>query len=123
MLMGIVTKNAILLVDSANAKRREGQDLAAALVHAGEVRLRPITMTTLATIFGMIPIALGIGAGGEGRAPMARAVIGGLLTSTLLTLLVVPVIYSYLEGFTGRRLARAARQQTPASTVPEASSS
>lgn len=102
MLMGIVTKNAILLVDSANAERRSGRDLATALVHAGEVRLRPIAMTTMATIFGMIPIALGLGAGGEARAPMARAVIGGLVTSTLLTLLVVPVVYSYLEGFKDR---------------------
>ncbi len=100
MLMGIVTKNAILLVDSANDQRRAGQNLWDALIHAGEVRLRPIAMTTFATIFGMLPIALGIGAGGAARAPMARAVIGGLMTSTLLTLLVVPVIYSYLEEFT-----------------------
>ncbi|MHB8523312.1 MAG: efflux RND transporter permease subunit [Limisphaerales bacterium] len=99
MLMGIVTKNAILLVDSANDQQRAGQDMWTALIHAGEVRLRPIVMTTMATIFGMLPIALGLGAGGAGRAPMARAVIGGLMTSTLLTLLVVPVIYSYLEEF------------------------
>ena len=99
MLMGIVTKNAILLIDSANERRREGQTVHDALVHAGEVRLRPIVMTTLATIFGMLPIAFGLGAGGEGRAPMARAVIGGLITSTFLTLLVVPVVYTYLESF------------------------
>ena len=99
MLMGIVTKNAILLIDSANERRREGQNLHDALVHAGEVRLRPIIMTTLATIVGMLPIAFGLGAGGEGRAPMARAVIGGLITSTFLTLLVVPVVYIYLEEF------------------------
>jgi hydrophobic/amphiphilic exporter-1 (mainly G- bacteria), HAE1 family len=99
MLMGIVTKNAILLIDSANEFRREGMDIVSALVHAGEDRLRPIMMTTLATVFGMLPIALGVGAGGSSRAPMARAVIGGLLTSTLLTLLVVPVVYTYLEEF------------------------
>ena len=98
MLMGIVTKNAILLIDSANDHRRQGQSVHDALIHAGEVRLRPIVMTTLATIFGMLPIALGLGAGGEGRAPMARAVIGGLLTSTFLTLLIVPVAYTYLES-------------------------
>lgn len=112
MLMGIVTKNAILLVDSANELQREGQNTRDALIHAGEVRLRPIAMTTVATVFGMLPIALGLGAGGAARAPMARAVIGGLITSTLLTLLVVPVVYIYLEEFTGwfrRRVLRSGR--------------
>jgi HAE1 family hydrophobic/amphiphilic exporter-1 len=97
MLMGIVTKNAILLLDSANEERRAGRNMNEALIHAGEVRFRPIMMTTAATIFGMLPIAFAMGAGGEARAPMARAVIGGLITSTLLTLLVVPVVYTYLE--------------------------
>ena len=86
LLMGLVTKNAILLVDNANQQRREGKSMVDALVEAGVTRLRPIVMTTLAMIVGMIPIALGTGEGGELRAPMARAVIGGLLTSTLLTL-------------------------------------
>lgn len=99
MLLGIVTKNAILLIDSANERRRGGLSIREALVEAGETRLRPIMMTSLATVFGMLPIALGLGAGGEARAPMARAVIGGLITSTLLTLLVIPVVYTYLEGF------------------------
>ena len=102
MLMGLVTKNAILLVDSANQNRRRGLSLSDALVEAGEKRLRPIAMTTLAMIFGMLPIAIGLGEGAAFRAPMARAVIGGLVTSTLLTLLVVPVVTSYLDGATNR---------------------
>ncbi len=99
LLMGLVTKNAILLVDNANERRRvEGKDRWTALVEAGQVRLRPIMMTTLAMIFGMLPIALGLGEGGGFRAPMARAVIGGLITSTMLTLIVVPVAYTYFDG-------------------------
>jgi HAE1 family hydrophobic/amphiphilic exporter-1 len=97
MLMGLVTKNGILLVDFANQLRGEGEPRAAALLSAGRIRLRPIIMTTVAMIFGMLPLALAIGAGAEARAPMARAVIGGLITSTLLTLFVVPVMYTYLD--------------------------
>ncbi len=97
MLMGLVTKNAILLVDNANERRMQGADRFTALVEAGAVRLRPIMMTTAAMIFGMLPIALALGEGGGFRAPMARAVIGGLITSTLLTLLVVPVAYTYFD--------------------------
>ncbi|MCX5762474.1 MAG: efflux RND transporter permease subunit, partial [Gemmatimonadetes bacterium] len=99
MLMGLVTKNAILLVDNANERRRGGTDRFHALVEAGAVRLRPIMMTTLAMIAGMLPIALALGEGGGFRAPMARAVIGGLITSTMLTLIVVPVAYSYFDDF------------------------
>ena len=99
MLMGLVTKNAILLVDFVNQAREKGQDREEALVDAGELRLRPIIMTTLAMIFGMLPTALALGAGAEFRAPMAHAVIGGLITSTLLTLVVVPVVYTYLDDF------------------------
>jgi HAE1 family hydrophobic/amphiphilic exporter-1 len=102
MLMGLVTKNAILLIDFVNQARGRGQARAAALVDAGELRLRPIVMTTLAMIFGMLPTALALGDGGEFRAPMARAVIGGLITSTLLTLIVVPVVYTYLDDFGSR---------------------
>lgn len=105
MLMGLVTKNAILLIDNANARRRAGTERTAALVEAGAVRLRPIIMTTMAMIAGMTPVALALGEGGAFRAPMARAVIGGLITSTLLTLVVVPVAYSYLDGF-GSRVRR-----------------
>ena len=99
MLMGLVTKNAILLVDNANERRAQGTARFEALVEAGAVRLRPIMMTTLAMIFGMLPIALSLGEGGGFRAPMARAVIGGLITSTMLTLLVVPVAYTYFDDF------------------------
>lgn len=99
LLMGLVTKNAILLVDNANERRALGADRRTALIEAGRVRLRPIIMTTLAMIFGMLPIALAMGEGGGFRAPMARAVIGGLITSTLLTLIVVPVAYTYLDSF------------------------
>ncbi|HXF95151.1 MAG TPA: efflux RND transporter permease subunit [Gemmatimonadales bacterium] len=99
MLMGLVTKNAILLVDFANQARRRGSDRRQALIDAGELRLRPIAMTTLAMIFGMLPTALALGSGAEFRAPMAHAVIGGLITSTLLTLVVVPVVYTYLDDF------------------------
>jgi len=98
MLMGLVTKNAILLVDYAKVlQRRDGMARREAVILAGRTRLRPIIMTTLAMIFGMMPLFLGLGAGAEGRAPMARAVVGGLLTSTLLTLLVVPVMYTLMD--------------------------
>jgi HAE1 family hydrophobic/amphiphilic exporter-1 len=99
MLMGLVTKNAILLVDFTNQGRAEGLTRHQALLRAGTTRLRPIVMTTLAMIFGMLPLAFAIGAGAEMRAPMARAVIGGLITSTLLSLLVVPVVYTFLDDF------------------------
>jgi HAE1 family hydrophobic/amphiphilic exporter-1 len=101
MLMGLVTKNAILLVDNANERRTAGADRFTALVEAGAVRLRPIIMTTLAMIFGMLPIAFALGEGGGFRAPMARAVIGGLITSTMLTLVVVPVAYTYFDDIGG----------------------
>jgi HAE1 family hydrophobic/amphiphilic exporter-1 len=97
LLMGLVTKNAILLVDFTKVLRARGLERREALIRAGRTRLRPIMMTTLAMIFGMLPLALALGAGAEMRAPMARAVIGGLVTSTFLTLLVVPVVYSFLD--------------------------
>jgi len=101
MLMGLVTKNAILLVDFTKVLRSRGMNRTEALITAGRTRLRPIMMTTLAMIFGMLPLALALGAGAEMRAPMARAVVGGLITSTFLTLLVVPVMYSVLDDFGG----------------------
>ncbi|RSZ56445.1 efflux RND transporter permease subunit [Massilia atriviolacea] len=105
MLMGLVTKNAILLVDFTNHGQREGKSQHDAILEAGQVRLRPILMTTLAMIFGMLPMAIGMGDGGESQAPMGRAVIGGVITSTLLTLVVVPVAYTYLDSL-GKRAAR-----------------
>ena len=105
-LMGLVTKNAILLVDFANKGQREGLSRNEALLAAGQVRLRPILMTTAAMIFGMLPLAMGLGEGAEQQAPMGRAIIGGVITSTLLTLVVVPVIYSYLDAFERRFKAR-----------------
>jgi multidrug efflux pump subunit AcrB len=96
MLMGLVTKNAILLVDFANHARKAGASVADALIQAGQTRMRPIIMTTAAMVFGMLPLALALNEGGEIQAPMGRAIIGGILTSTLLTLVVVPVLYSYL---------------------------
>ncbi len=97
MLMGLVTKNAILLVDFAKQGRARGMERNEALVAAGRTRLRPIVMTTLSMIFGMMPLALALGKGAESRAPMAHAIIGGLITSTLLTLVVVPVMYAFLD--------------------------
>jgi hydrophobic/amphiphilic exporter-1 (mainly G- bacteria), HAE1 family len=105
MLMGLVTKNGILLVDFANQERARGQGRTDALLTAGRIRLRPIIMTTLSMIFGMLPLAFAIGEGAEERAPMARAVIGGLITSTLLTLFVVPTMYTMLDDL-GRVFAR-----------------
>jgi HAE1 family hydrophobic/amphiphilic exporter-1 len=109
MLMGLVVKNAILLVDNANQHRREGMPLVEALLEAGTTRFRPIVMTSLAMIFGMIPLALSIHEGSSQNAPMAHAVIGGLLSSTLLTLVVVPVILTYLDSLGARIAARIPR--------------
>ena len=97
MLMGLVTKNAILLVDFAIRARERGLDRSAALLEAARVRLRPILMTTLAMIFGMVPLAFALTEGSEQRAPMGQAVIGGVVTSSLLTLVVVPVVYCWLD--------------------------
>ncbi|QDR80341.1 efflux RND transporter permease subunit [Sporomusa termitida] len=97
MLMGLVTKNAILLVDYTNQRRAAGVPVVEALVEAGSVRLRPILMTTMAMIFGMLPIALGIGAGAEIRSSMGVALIGGLITSTFLTLIIIPLVYLLID--------------------------
>ena len=97
MLMGLVTKNAILLVDFAIRLREDGMERSAALLMAAKVRLRPILMTTLAMIFGMVPLAFALSEGSEQRAPMGQAVIGGVITSSLLTLVVVPVVYCYMD--------------------------
>jgi HAE1 family hydrophobic/amphiphilic exporter-1 len=99
LLMGIVAKNAILLIDFAKWSHEKGTPLREALIEAGRIRLRPIMMTTIALIAGMIPVALGRGEGADFRAPLGRAVIGGVITSTLLTLLVIPTIYEILANF------------------------
>ncbi|NHB57616.1 efflux RND transporter permease subunit [Acinetobacter shaoyimingii] len=99
MLMGLVTKNAILLIDFIKKAMERGETRYDAILAAGTTRLRPILMTTSAMVMGMIPLALGLGEGGEQSAPMAHAVIGGVITSTLLTLVVVPVIFTYLDDF------------------------
>jgi HAE1 family hydrophobic/amphiphilic exporter-1 len=105
MLMGLVVKNAILLVDNANQHVKDGMNLYDALIEAGQTRFRPIIMTSLAMIFGMLPLALNIHEGAGQNAPMAHAVIGGLISSTILTLVVVPVVLTYLDAF-GRKAAR-----------------
>lgn len=102
MLMGIVTKNAIMLVEFALEGMKAGQDKAAAMIDAGHKRARPIIMTTIAMTAGMVPSALAIGEGGEFRAPMAVAVIGGLLLSTMLSLLFVPSLFSVMNGLKTR---------------------
>jgi HAE1 family hydrophobic/amphiphilic exporter-1 len=97
MLMGLVTKNAILLVDFIQKAVADGMNREQAIMCAGRTRLRPILMTTAAMIMGMVPLAMGLGEGAEQRSPMAHALIGGVLTSTLLTLIVVPVLYTVFD--------------------------
>ncbi len=99
MLMGLVTKNAILLVEYGLMSMKHGIEQRQAIMLAGETRMQPILMTTIAMIAGMMPIALGIGAGSEARAPMAISVIGGLVTSTVFTLIVIPVVFTYVDDF------------------------
>jgi multidrug efflux pump subunit AcrB len=106
MLMGLVAKNAILLLDAARKREAEGIDREEALMDAGRVRLRPILMTTFALIAGMMPVAIGLGEGGEFYQPLAVAIIGGTITSTLLTLLVVPTFYDSIEIARDRMVAK-----------------
>ena len=107
ILFGLVAKNAILLVDYTNTVRKKGKDCRDALIEACPIRFRPVLMTTLAMIAGMLPMSFGWGAGGALRVPMALVVIGGLLSSMLLTLIVVPVVYdrvnSWYDSFNSRR--------------------
>jgi HAE1 family hydrophobic/amphiphilic exporter-1 len=106
MLMGLVAKNAILLLDAARAEERNGVPREDALMHAGRKRFRPILMTTFALIAGMLPVAIGVGEGGEFYRPMAVAIIGGVITSTLLTLLVIPSFYDSIEIARDRAIAK-----------------
>ncbi|HYG69520.1 MAG TPA: efflux RND transporter permease subunit, partial [Anaeromyxobacteraceae bacterium] len=117
LLMGLVTKNGILLVEFARQRKEEGRPTFDALVEAGRVRLRPILMTTVAMIGGMIPAALATGDGAETRGPMAIVIIGGLVTSTFLTLGVVPVVYSLLDSLRARVAARRGRTEPEAARL------
>nr|WP_230839748.1 efflux RND transporter permease subunit [Gloeobacter morelensis] len=119
MLMGLVCKNAILLVEYCLVAMQAGQPRTAAILQSGEARMRPILMTTVAMIAGMLPIALGIGAGSEARSPMAVAVVGGLLTSTALTLVVVPVVFTFIDDLQSW-FWRLAQPRTKIAPVPTA---
>src|SRR5262245_2050655 len=102
LLVGLVTKNSILLVEYANQQCAKGVDSHEAMVRAGNVRLRPILMTAFSTIAGILPIAIGFGAGAESRRPMGIAVVGGMLTSTFLTLFIIPVVYTAFSDLAAR---------------------
>ena len=117
LLVGLVTKNSILLVEYANQQVAKGADSHAAMTQAGLVRLRPILMTAFSTIAGILPIAIGFGAGAESRRPMGVAVVGGMLTSTFLTLFVIPVFYTLFSDLAERLHRKPAA--VPA-TLPEA---
>jgi HAE1 family hydrophobic/amphiphilic exporter-1 len=103
MMVGVVVSNAIILVDYINRLRKEGIELKEAIVRAGRIRLRPILMTSLTTICGLVPMALGIGEGAEANSPLAVAVIGGLSVSTILTLVFVPTLYWIVESWRTQR--------------------
>jgi HAE1 family hydrophobic/amphiphilic exporter-1 len=119
LLMGIVAKNAILLIDFAKwAHKDRGLARREALIEAGRIRLRPILMTTLALIAGMIPVALGLGEGADFRAPLGRAVIGGVITSTVLTLVVIPTVYEILDEWRERLFARFSRRREVMAAPP-----
>ncbi|HEX2984353.1 MAG TPA: efflux RND transporter permease subunit [Ignavibacteriales bacterium] len=103
MLVGLVTKNSILIVEFANQLRERGASLIDAVTEAATIRLRPILMTSFSTIFGILPIAIGLGAGAEARRPLGLAVVGGMFFSTFLTLIIVPVVYTLLASLTKSR--------------------
>jgi HAE1 family hydrophobic/amphiphilic exporter-1 len=98
LVMGLVVKNAILLIDFTNKQREQGKSIREALLTAGPIRLRPILMTSFAIIFGMIPLAVGWNAGSKGKEALAIVTIGGIITSTFLTLVVVPAVYEWMES-------------------------
>jgi multidrug efflux pump len=118
MLIGLVTKNAILIVEYANQRRARGEPLVEAVVHASRIRLRPILMTTFTTILGVMPIALGLGAGAESRKPLGMAVVGGLTFSMFFTLIMVPVVYTLLARFAPARHGAHAHAPAGAGLAP-----
>ncbi|MCX6869077.1 MAG: efflux RND transporter permease subunit, partial [Verrucomicrobia bacterium] len=115
LLIGLVTKNSILLVEYANQRAQQGIDPVTAMMEAGKVRLRPILMTAFSTVAGIMPIAIGFGAGAESRRPMGVAVVGGMLTSTFLTLYVIPVVYVLLDRWFP---TRSMIKEEPSQTLP-----
>jgi multidrug efflux pump subunit AcrB len=119
MMFGIVVSNGVLLVDYTNVLRQRGHQLLDAVVTASRTRLRPILMTSLATVFGLLPMAIGWGTGGETNAPLARAVVGGLSVSTLLTLFLIPTVYVMLEERFPRDMEATRREQAHLSPLPE----
>jgi multidrug efflux pump subunit AcrB len=120
MMLGIVVSNGVLLVDYTNVLRRRGLNLATAVVTASRTRLRPILMTSLATVVGLMPMALGLGTGSETNAPLARAVVGGLTVSTILTLFLVPTVYAMLEERFPRSAERLAATDSETPTTQPA---
>jgi multidrug efflux pump len=113
MLIGLVTKNSILIVEFANQQQEKGLNMIEAVVEAATIRLRPILMTSLATIFGILPIAIGLGAGGESRRPLGLVVVGGMLFSTFLTVIIVPVVYTLLARFTKVKVNHTEEEKNP----------
>jgi multidrug efflux pump len=118
MLVGLVTKNAILIVEFANQLRTRGQEIAEAVIEAARIRLRPILMTSFSTVFGILPIAIGFGAGAESRRPLGIVVVSGVLFSTFMTLLLVPVVYSILARYTSAQ--RVKGEEAEAEVAPAA---
>ena len=113
LLVGLVTKNSILLVEFANQQRETGVNAHDAMIEAGVVRLRPILMTAFSTIAGILPIAIGFGAGAESRRPMGVAVVGGMLTSTFLTLVIIPVVYTAFSDLAAKFQKKPEKVATP----------
>jgi multidrug efflux pump len=118
MLIGLVTKNSILIVEYANQLRGRGLSINDAVAEAAKIRLRPILMTSLATIFGILPIAIGLGAGGEARRPLGIAVVGGMAVSTFLTMVLVPVVYTFLARYTKAVTVESEEEGTAAKLAP-----